>query len=65
METLKNPQTGLVLMLDEEPFRQPSFWVTAHSVSALLCSDSGCDGTGIQWKENFDSTFTEICEIGR
>ncbi|XP_034418268.1 kalirin-like isoform X1 [Cyclopterus lumpus] len=27
--------------------------------------DSGYDGTGIQWKENFDSTFSEICEIGR
>ncbi|RXN07157.1 kalirin-like isoform X1 [Labeo rohita] len=23
------------------------------------------DGTGIQWKENFDSAFTELCEIGR
>uniref|UniRef100_A0A7N8YQX3 non-specific serine/threonine protein kinase n=1 Tax=Mastacembelus armatus TaxID=205130 RepID=A0A7N8YQX3_9TELE len=28
-------------------------------------SYSGYDGTGIQWKENFDSTFTEISEIGR
>uniref|UniRef100_A0A7N8XDI1 non-specific serine/threonine protein kinase n=1 Tax=Mastacembelus armatus TaxID=205130 RepID=A0A7N8XDI1_9TELE len=27
--------------------------------------NSGYDGTGIQWKENFDSTFTEISEIGR
>lgn len=27
--------------------------------------DSGCDGAGIQWKENFESAFTEICEIGR
>uniref|UniRef100_A0A3B4YJZ0 non-specific serine/threonine protein kinase n=1 Tax=Seriola lalandi dorsalis TaxID=1841481 RepID=A0A3B4YJZ0_SERLL len=26
--------------------------------------NSGYDGTGIQWKENFDSTFSEICEIG-
>uniref|UniRef100_A0A8C4E889 non-specific serine/threonine protein kinase n=1 Tax=Dicentrarchus labrax TaxID=13489 RepID=A0A8C4E889_DICLA len=26
---------------------------------------SGYDGTGIQWKENFESTFSEICEIGR
>lgn len=31
----------------------------------VLCPDSGCDGTGIHWKENFESTFTEICEIGR
>uniref|UniRef100_A0A8C7MF17 non-specific serine/threonine protein kinase n=1 Tax=Oncorhynchus kisutch TaxID=8019 RepID=A0A8C7MF17_ONCKI len=23
------------------------------------------DGTGIQWKGNFESSFTEICEIGR
>uniref|UniRef100_A0A672SA53 non-specific serine/threonine protein kinase n=1 Tax=Sinocyclocheilus grahami TaxID=75366 RepID=A0A672SA53_SINGR len=23
------------------------------------------DGTGIQWKDNFESAFTELCEIGR
>uniref|UniRef100_A0A671Z3C5 non-specific serine/threonine protein kinase n=1 Tax=Sparus aurata TaxID=8175 RepID=A0A671Z3C5_SPAAU len=27
--------------------------------------NSGYDGTGIQWKENFESTFSEISEIGR
>lgn len=27
--------------------------------------DSGYDGTAIQWKENFESSFSEICEIGR
>uniref|UniRef100_A0A8D3A9Y8 non-specific serine/threonine protein kinase n=1 Tax=Scophthalmus maximus TaxID=52904 RepID=A0A8D3A9Y8_SCOMX len=40
------------------PPSEPSNMVT-------LPSDSGYDGTGIQWKENFDSTFSEICEIGR
>lgn len=32
---------------------------------STFCADSGYDGTGIQWKENFESTFSEICEIGR
>lgn len=36
-----------------------------HVNSVMFCSDSGYDGTGIQWKENFDSNFTEISEIGR
>lgn len=30
-----------------------------------LCPDAGFDGTGIHWKENFESMFSEICEIGR
>ncbi|TDH06552.1 hypothetical protein EPR50_G00114560 [Perca flavescens] len=38
---------------------EPSNMVTLPS------SNSGYDGTGIQWKENFESTFSEICEIGR
>ncbi|XP_054870922.1 kalirin isoform X2 [Amphiprion ocellaris] len=41
------------------PPSEPSNMVT------LASSNSGYDGTGIQWKENFDSTFTEISEIGR
>ncbi|XP_047225589.1 kalirin isoform X2 [Girardinichthys multiradiatus] len=41
------------------PPSQPSNMVTLGSCN------SGCDGTGIQWKENFESAFTEICEIGR
>ncbi|XP_026150975.1 kalirin isoform X4 [Mastacembelus armatus] len=41
------------------PPSEPSNMVTLPS------SNSGYDGTGIQWKENFDSTFTEISEIGR
>ncbi|XP_056245993.1 kalirin isoform X2 [Seriola aureovittata] len=41
------------------PPSEPSNMVTLPS------SNSGYDGTGIQWKENFDSTFSEICEIGR
>ncbi|KAM4559204.1 kalirin isoform 1-T1 [Odontesthes bonariensis] len=41
------------------PPSEPSNMVT------LANSNSGYDGTGIQWKENFDSTFTETCEIGR
>ncbi|XP_077393582.1 kalirin isoform X1 [Festucalex cinctus] len=32
---------------------------------SLSSSNSAYDGTGIQWKENFESTFSEICEIGR
>uniref|UniRef100_A0A8C2Z2B3 Kalirin RhoGEF kinase a n=1 Tax=Cyclopterus lumpus TaxID=8103 RepID=A0A8C2Z2B3_CYCLU len=31
----------------------------------ITLPNSGYDGTGIQWKENFESTFSEICEIGR
>ncbi|XP_029348731.1 kalirin [Echeneis naucrates] len=41
------------------PPSEPSNMVTLPS------SNSGYDGTGIQWRENFDSTFSEICEIGR
>ncbi|XP_062258384.1 kalirin isoform X2 [Platichthys flesus] len=41
------------------PPSEPSNMVTLPS------SNSGKDGTGIQWKENFDSSFSEICEIGR
>ncbi|KAL3969409.1 potassium voltage-gated channel Shal-related subfamily D member 1 [Sarotherodon galilaeus] len=37
---------------------------TASSSASIKVQDSGCDGTGIHWKENFDSAFTEICEIG-
>lgn len=31
----------------------------------ILHADSGYDGTAIQWKDNFESSFSEICEIGR
>ncbi|XP_024142533.1 kalirin isoform X2 [Oryzias melastigma] len=41
------------------PPSEPSNMITLSS------SNSGYDGTGIQWKENFDSNFTEISEIGR
>ncbi|XP_034740993.1 kalirin isoform X4 [Etheostoma cragini] len=41
------------------PPSEPSNMVT------LPNSNSGYDGTGIQWKDNFESTFSEICEIGR
>ncbi|KAK9537252.1 hypothetical protein VZT92_004885 [Zoarces viviparus] len=41
------------------PPTEPSNMITLPS------SNSGYDGTGIQWKENFESTFSEICEIGR
>ncbi|XP_029691129.1 kalirin isoform X2 [Takifugu rubripes] len=41
------------------PPSEPSNMVTLSS------SNSGFDGTGIQWKENFEATFTELCEIGR
>ncbi|KAL6100434.1 kalrn [Pungitius sinensis] len=40
------------------PPSEPSNMIT-------LPSSSSYDGTGIQWKENFESTFSEICEIGR
>ncbi|XP_077472527.1 kalirin isoform X3 [Stigmatopora argus] len=32
---------------------------------SLSSSNSAHDGTGIQWKENFELTFSEISEIGR
>ncbi|KAM8748691.1 kalirin isoform 2-T2 [Acanthopagrus schlegelii] len=41
------------------PPSEPSNMVTLPS------SNSGYDGTGIQWKENFESTFSEISELGR
>ncbi|XP_008436614.1 kalirin isoform X2 [Poecilia reticulata] len=41
------------------PPSQPSNMVTLGSCT------SGCDGTGIHWKESFESVFTEISEIGR
>ncbi|XP_060908991.1 kalirin-like isoform X2 [Labrus mixtus] len=37
----------------------------ASNMVTLSSTNSGYDGTGIQWKENFESAFTEICEIGR
>ncbi|KAM9341804.1 kalirin [Pholidichthys leucotaenia] len=37
----------------------------SNMVTLASSSSSGHDGTAIQWKENFESTFTEICEIGR
>ncbi|KAK5860780.1 hypothetical protein PBY51_022238 [Eleginops maclovinus] len=41
------------------PPSEPSNMITLPS------TNSGYDGTGIQWKENFETTFSEICEIGR
>ncbi|XP_053482979.1 kalirin [Ictalurus furcatus] len=41
------------------PPSEPSNMVTLPSCASTY------DGTGIQWKDNFESTFTEICEIGR
>ncbi|XP_075870077.1 kalirin isoform X2 [Nelusetta ayraudi] len=41
------------------PPSEPSNMVTLSS------SNPGYDGTAIQWKENFESGFSEICEIGR
>ncbi|KAM9850558.1 kalirin isoform 2-T2 [Aulostomus maculatus] len=41
------------------PPSEPSNMVTLPS------SNSGYDGMGIEWKDNFDSTFSEIAEIGR
>uniref|UniRef100_A0A4W6G2E8 non-specific serine/threonine protein kinase n=1 Tax=Lates calcarifer TaxID=8187 RepID=A0A4W6G2E8_LATCA len=36
---------------------------SASSSASIKVQDSGYDGTGIQWKENFDSTFTEILKF--
>ncbi|XP_051566267.1 kalirin-like [Myxocyprinus asiaticus] len=41
------------------PPSEPSNMVTLPSTASTY------DGTGIQWKDNFESAFTEICEIGR
>ncbi|XP_056145619.1 kalirin [Lampris incognitus] len=41
------------------PPSEPSNMVT------LPTSNSIYDGAAIPWKDNFDSTFSEICEIGR
>ncbi|XP_070303091.1 kalirin isoform X3 [Salvelinus sp. IW2-2015] len=41
------------------PPSEPSNMVTLPSGTSTY------DGTGIQWKGNFESSFTEICEIGR
>ncbi|XP_014028543.1 kalirin isoform X5 [Salmo salar] len=41
------------------PPSEPSNMVTLPSGTSTY------DGTGIQWKANFESSFTEICEIGR
>ncbi|XP_046902206.1 kalirin isoform X4 [Hypomesus transpacificus] len=41
------------------PPSEPSNMVTLPS------GNSTYDGTSIQWKDNFESTFSEICEIGR
>uniref|UniRef100_A0A8C1Q3Q1 non-specific serine/threonine protein kinase n=1 Tax=Cyprinus carpio TaxID=7962 RepID=A0A8C1Q3Q1_CYPCA len=38
---------------------------TASSSASIKVQASIYDGTGIQWKDNFESTFTELCEIGR
>uniref|UniRef100_A0A8C1U0P8 non-specific serine/threonine protein kinase n=1 Tax=Cyprinus carpio TaxID=7962 RepID=A0A8C1U0P8_CYPCA len=41
------------------PPSEPSNMVTLPSTASTY------DGTGIQWKDNFESAFTELCEIGR
>ncbi|XP_043085482.1 kalirin isoform X9 [Puntigrus tetrazona] len=41
------------------PPSEPSNMVTLPSTASTY------DGTGIQWKDNFESVFTELCEIGR
>ncbi|XP_058642357.1 kalirin isoform X2 [Onychostoma macrolepis] len=41
------------------PASEPSNMVTLPSTASTY------DGTGIQWKDNFESAFTELCEIGR
>uniref|UniRef100_A0A8C2JXN5 Rho guanine nucleotide exchange factor 25 n=1 Tax=Cyprinus carpio TaxID=7962 RepID=A0A8C2JXN5_CYPCA len=38
---------------------------TASSSASIKVQASTYDGTGIQWKDNFESAFTELCEIGR
>uniref|UniRef100_A0A8C7FFF9 non-specific serine/threonine protein kinase n=1 Tax=Oncorhynchus kisutch TaxID=8019 RepID=A0A8C7FFF9_ONCKI len=38
---------------------------TASSSASIKVQVSTYDGMGIQWKDNFESSFTEICEIGR
>uniref|UniRef100_H3DDY1 non-specific serine/threonine protein kinase n=1 Tax=Tetraodon nigroviridis TaxID=99883 RepID=H3DDY1_TETNG len=38
---------------------------SASSSASIKVQDAGFDGTGIHWKENFESMFSEICEIGR
>nr|XP_009302725.2 kalirin isoform X2 [Danio rerio] len=41
------------------PPSEPSNMVTLSSTASTY------DGAGIQWKDNFESAFTELCEIGR
>nr|XP_015214258.1 PREDICTED: kalirin isoform X4 [Lepisosteus oculatus] len=41
------------------PPSEPSNMVT------LPCADSSYDGTDIHWKDNFESAYTELSEIGR
>ncbi|KPP73207.1 hypothetical protein Z043_107722 [Scleropages formosus] len=38
---------------------------TASSSASIKVQDSTYDGTGIQWKDNFELAFSEISEIGR
>uniref|UniRef100_A0A4W5Q7H4 Kalirin RhoGEF kinase n=1 Tax=Hucho hucho TaxID=62062 RepID=A0A4W5Q7H4_9TELE len=38
---------------------------TASSSASIKVQASTYDGMGIQWKDNFESSYTEICEIGR
>uniref|UniRef100_A0A8C7WL56 non-specific serine/threonine protein kinase n=1 Tax=Oncorhynchus mykiss TaxID=8022 RepID=A0A8C7WL56_ONCMY len=38
---------------------------TASSSASIKVQASTYDGMSIQWKDNFESSFTEICEIGR
>lgn len=37
----------------------------SNYMSMFLPKVSTYEGTGIQWKDNFESAFTEISEIGR
>lgn len=63
------------LILTVQTDHHKCLWVGSQDITSIfseppvfllfLGPDSGYDGTGIQWKENFDSSFTEICEIGR
>ncbi|XP_058888327.1 kalirin isoform X3 [Acipenser ruthenus] len=35
------------------------------NIVMLSSNDSSCDGTGIPWKDNFESAYIELSEIGR
>uniref|UniRef100_A0A8C5CQ04 Non-specific serine/threonine protein kinase n=1 Tax=Gadus morhua TaxID=8049 RepID=A0A8C5CQ04_GADMO len=64
--TITIRDTGDILLKICNVMPQDTGIYTCVAVNDLVVSpDSSLDGTGFLWKDNFDTSFSEICELGR